>query len=150
MANREQEFNACSKFDFSELVKIKFKSGHQPRNATDYYYCSKNKTIYSYYFGDKLGFWNANAQIDINSIKSPSELSIYTEKSETKNLFLVQNKNQEKVFDKESEYTSDEIKTLEFKLSENYKLELEIKKLEAERKLIESQIELKKLKHKYI
>jgi hypothetical protein len=141
MSDRAKEFNSFVGFNFSELVKIKFRAA--PRNATDYYYHPKTKIIYSYYFGGDSGRWESNVQINTDNIRSPSELSTCSNKTETKKSFSIQNKNPEKILDK-----SEEIKILElkFKLSENYKLE--IIKLEAERKLLESKIELKKLKQK--
>lgn len=140
MSDREKEFNAYGDFNFSELVKIKFKAA--PRNATDYYYNPKNKIIYSYYFGGDSGRWETDIQINTNGITYPSELSTCSDKTESKKSFSLKNKKEEKILD--------EVKILElkFKLSENYKLELEIIKLEAERKLVETKIELKKLKQK--
>lgn len=85
MTDREQEFITYSNLNFSELVKIKFKSGAQPRNATDHYYHSKTKTIYSYYFGGDSGRWEANVKINSDNIKSPSELSTSSEKAGLKN-----------------------------------------------------------------
>lgn len=71
--NREKQFNDFTGFNFSELEKIKYKPGCQPRNATDYYYHLKSKMIYYYYFGDN-GRWQSNDNIDLNDIKSPSIL----------------------------------------------------------------------------
>ena len=145
MTSREEQFNKYAKFNFSELVKIKFKS--QPRNATDYYYHPKTKIIYSYYFGDDPGSWEANVKINRDNIKSPDIISNKVEKTESKNsLFMNKNlqkiddKNPEQVYNDKIQCVADEIKILElkFKLSDNYKLELEILKLEAERKLIEA------------
>ena len=39
---RRGQFIVFANLDFSELDKIKFKWGHEYRNATDYYYHSKN------------------------------------------------------------------------------------------------------------
>jgi hypothetical protein len=141
MSDREEEFNSYENFNFSELIKIRFHAA--PRNATDYYYHPKTKTIYSYYFGDDPGCWESNVKNNFDNIKFPPELS-----TEIKKSFSLKNKKEEKKL--EPEHTVEEIKILElkFKLSENYKLELEIAKLEAERKLVESKIELKKLKQK--
>ena len=90
MTNREQEFTEYSNLGFSELVKIKFKSA--PRNATDYYYNPKNKIVYSYYFGLDSGLWESNIKIDSNNIKSPSELSTYTEEPKLKKSLSLQTK----------------------------------------------------------
>jgi len=71
MANRREQFNTFVNFDFSELTKIEFKKGCEPRNATDYYYHSNTKTIYSYYWGDNPGCWNDDKTVDTNDIETP-------------------------------------------------------------------------------
>src|SRR4029077_5639289 len=67
------------------LTKICFNGG-DPRNATDYYYHSKTKTIYSNYWGEGYpGSWKANPDdIDINDIKSPSEARKILKKKDSK------------------------------------------------------------------
>lgn len=99
-----------------QLEKIKFKSGYQPRNATDYYYHPKNR-MYSYNFGD--GYWDI-AKVDLDHIKSPKSIEPQKVKNDKSTL---------------------DLKMLEYKLSENYKLELE-------KKILELQIKLEKLKQK--
>ncbi len=112
---REEHFKHFSGLDFSELEKIKFKSGYQPRNARDYYYHSKSNRMYSYYFGGGGGgYWDI-AKVDLDDIKSPKSI-------EPKNVLIKK--------DKKSE--SDLIE---------YKLELE-------KKILELQIKLEKLKQK--
>jgi hypothetical protein len=71
MANRGEQFNAFANFDFAELTKIKFKKGCEPRNATDYYYHSNTKTIYSYYWADNPGSWTDDQILDTNNIETP-------------------------------------------------------------------------------
>lgn len=117
---REEHFKHFSGFDFSELEKIKFKSGYQPRNARDYYYHSKSDKMYSYYFGDG-GYWDI-AKVNLDHIKSPKSI-------EPKKLLIKNDKSEP------------DLKMLEYKLSENYKLELE-------KKILELQIKLEKLKQK--
>jgi len=161
--DRGQQFNEFAGFNFSELDKIRFKSGCQPRNATDYYYRSKTKMMYSYYFGEENGHWEDNANIDLNKIKSPSILCTTSIEIEPEKLFR-KNKNPEKTkqlistSSEKTDNTSDNLKILElkFKLSENYKLELEvellkleIQKLDPEKKLIELQIKLEEMKQKH-
>ena len=70
MDNREKSFAAFANRDFSELTKIVFKPGYQPRNATDYYYHAETDVICSYYWCDG-GKWTDNVQLDINEIESP-------------------------------------------------------------------------------
>lgn len=172
MTDRKNQFNEFVSFNFSELEKILFES--QPRNATDYYYHSKTKTVYSYYFGCNPGRWTANVEVDGHNIKSPSALSKIIPKIEAKNEklrpvssekmkpLLKSTSSTEKIkplvtSTEKITSTSDELKMLElkFKLSENYKLELEvellkleIQKSEVERKLVEAQIKLKTMKQK--
>lgn len=118
--NREKQFEDFVNFNFAELVQIKFKSGRQPRNATDYYYLPKNNTIYSYYFGDNPGRWQANPKIDISGIKSPLALN-----PEPKAAILKSKSSNERLI-----------------------LDLQLKLAESERKLIEAQIELEKIRKK--
>lgn len=83
---RKEKFKTLSKLNFSDLIKIEFKSGHQPRNATDYYYHAKTKTFYSYYWGDgdKLGKWNIDPRIDKDGIASSFEEFLEHEASSEK------------------------------------------------------------------
>lgn len=115
---REKQFKDFTGFDFSELEKIKFKSGYQPRNARDYYYHSESDKMYSYYFGDG-GYWDI-AKVNLDHIKSPKSI-------EPKKVLIKNDKL--------------DLKMLEYKLSENYKLELE-------KNILELQIKLEKLKQK--
>lgn len=152
--NREKQFNEFTGFSFSELDKVKYKSGCQPRNATDYYYHSASKIIYSYYFGSNNGKWAANVQINLTHVKSPSILCIDNEKSSD----LKSSQNSQKLRKTKSEKiynTADKLKNLElrFKLSGNYKLELdaeilklENQKLDIEKQLLQLQIKLEEIK----
>ena len=104
--NRIEEFNNTYNFNPDELIKIEFKPGCRPRNATDYYY-PKTKAFYAYYFGDTPGSWAINPEIDTFNIRLPVEAS--SDKSI--------------------------IKTSKKTELDDYRLELEIMKLKAEIKL---------------
>lgn len=78
MSDRKEKFTTFTNLDFSDLKKIQFKSGHDPRNATDYYYHAKTNTTYAYYWtedpSDKLN-WELNpSYIRTDNVAYPSEL----------------------------------------------------------------------------
>ena len=59
MGDRKEQFTAFTNLKFSELDKIKFKWGHEYRNATDYYYHGETNIIYAYYWGGSPGYWKS-------------------------------------------------------------------------------------------
>lgn len=68
MNDRSFTFNEPG-LGFFDLDKVIFKSGCQPRNATDYYYHPDTATFYSYYWGSDEGRWSKNASVDMNDVK---------------------------------------------------------------------------------
>jgi hypothetical protein len=75
---RQAKCKESLKIPFSELEKITFKKGYQPRDCTDYYYHKVDKKIYGWYWGSEPKCWtNKTAEIDINhtqfSLVSDSE-----------------------------------------------------------------------------
>lgn len=143
MSNREEQFNSFANLDFSELAKIIFKSGHQPRNATDYYYHSKTKIIYSYYWGSDAGKWGIYlGSFDSPSIKSPSELcTILPEnKVNTKTNNKQKLENEINIMKNNKKKLEDEINTME---SSKHKLEDEINTLENNKQQLENKVTTK-------
>jgi hypothetical protein len=58
--------------DYTDMVLVLFKPGYEPRNSSDYYYNTKTKKYYSYYWGSgEPGKWSENVVIERDDIDSP-------------------------------------------------------------------------------
>lgn len=108
---RVKQFNDLTGLDFYDLKLITYKPGYHPRDCTDYYYHLTTGCMYGYCFR-AFGRWKENVRVDLSHIDSPPELCPH-----------LQNKDS----------------WVEYKLSENYKLELE-------KDILKLQIKLEKLK----
>jgi hypothetical protein len=143
MSRLKNLFNDSEIPDVLELTKIRFKEGHQPRNATDYYYHPKTKTIYSCYWGEKPHRWKANPEIDMNSIESPKEVKTKSKgkKSEDNQLKLKDIISKSEDGESKSEEGNHELKEMNRKLErENRKLKEENKQLKGKNRKSEKEI----------
>jgi hypothetical protein len=107
MDDKRQEKKKFTNLDFSELKVIKFKSHHEPRDATDYYYHRKSRTIYGWYWGGKNGRWEDKTEdIDIKSIKSPKGIKKRSSKSSS-NSNTLSSENETVTVDSDEDATKD-------------------------------------------